>query len=425
MLSRIAQRTTRSKRGTNVLNMRKIKSQNPSVLLFNHSLNLVVFRSFAAKTNMNKKTKKKKSSKKDAKIKLDTTEQIPPTTTNTSELTTDCINIIIRDQDCTVSIPLPGEGTQLFTLPRTKDGFSKLSADIKLEDHLVKRVDIINLDTNERIAKSTHMDRVICMNWGLRINDTTYPVHTPPITRELSKSLGKSVIESEFSDVKEYLNSIKTPEISYKEYITTCEDMGLSKEKANLYLDGAHQSGLVLYFGNNIELQDKIFVYPENVISDIESSLDLPSIRLNQVEKIKLLEKIEDELCEMQITKDLLTNKAQFQAKAIAISGLAVLFAQFFIFARLTWWDYSWDVIEPFTYFTTVVETVIAGYVFYLFSRSDYSHSTYRDVLSIWRFKSMARNEGFDPVKYNTLKVRKQTLENEIKVYEQLKTSRT
>ena len=32
-------------------------------------------------------------------------------------------------------------------------------------------------------------------------------------------------------------------------------------------------------------------------------------------------------------------------------AGLGWMSLQFGFFARLTWWDYSWDIMEPVTYF--------------------------------------------------------------------------
>jgi hypothetical protein len=36
----------------------------------------------------------------------------------------------------------------------------------------------------------------------------------------------------------------------------------------------------------------------------------------------------------------------------VAYSGLVLLLAQFTLFARLTYWELSWDVMEPISYFT-------------------------------------------------------------------------
>ena len=43
--------------------------------------------------------------------------------------------------------------------------------------------------------------------------------------------------------------------------------------------------------------------------------------------------------------------------------GLAFMSTQFGVLARLTWWEYSWDIMEPVTYFVTTGTAIICyGY---------------------------------------------------------------
>ena len=44
--------------------------------------------------------------------------------------------------------------------------------------------------------------------------------------------------------------------------------------------------------------------------------------------------------------------RASVWRTAVAYSGLLLLLAQFSLFARLTYWEFSWDVMEPVSYFT-------------------------------------------------------------------------
>lgn len=44
--------------------------------------------------------------------------------------------------------------------------------------------------------------------------------------------------------------------------------------------------------------------------------------------------------------------------------GSALMGLQFGFFARLTWWEYSWDVMEPVTYFATY-GAIIAMYAYF------------------------------------------------------------
>lgn len=48
--------------------------------------------------------------------------------------------------------------------------------------------------------------------------------------------------------------------------------------------------------------------------------------------------------------------------------GLGLMSVQFGILARLTWWEYSWDIMEPVTYFVTY-GTAMAAYAYYCLTR--------------------------------------------------------
>ena len=76
-------------------------------------------------------------------------------------------------------------------------------------------------------------------------------------------------------------------------------------------------------------------------------------------------------------------------ATVILSSGLIGLSAQFVFFARLTWWDYAWDVVEPITYFVTVAETVLAGYLWYVIYREEFTFMGARDVIVKNRLKKV------------------------------------
>ena len=48
--------------------------------------------------------------------------------------------------------------------------------------------------------------------------------------------------------------------------------------------------------------------------------------------------------------------------------GLGLMAVQFGVLARLTWWEYSWDVMEPVTYFVGY-GTAIAMFAYYVVTK--------------------------------------------------------
>lgn len=66
--------------------------------------------------------------------------------------------------------------------------------------------------------------------------------------------------------------------------------------------------------------------------------------------------------------RDELLAKAKRRSTALSWFGLALMGAQFGVLARLTWWEYSWDIMEPVTYFITY-GTTIAMYAYFVLTR--------------------------------------------------------
>lgn len=48
--------------------------------------------------------------------------------------------------------------------------------------------------------------------------------------------------------------------------------------------------------------------------------------------------------------------------------GLGMMSVQFGVLARLTWWEYSWDIMEPVTYFVTY-GTAMAAYAYFVLTK--------------------------------------------------------
>lgn len=312
--------------------------------------------------------------------------------------------------DYKLAVPLPHLGVRVFSLS-DRQKVSSFSENIKIEDLEVKSIQITDED-GAIISGSTKTEELLQHDWVLSINNVKYNVKSP--ATDGSARLTES--HPKFQQVMSYfeVKAAEDPHLRIETYLEYCEDIGLDEEKARDILKTASQIGRVLYLDRNLEVDKIIFLRPGKITSNLDSMLDLPSLNQTQQEKIALLEKLRAELKPMQELSDICNERADTLSHRIATAGFVGLCTQFFLFARLTWWESDWDVMEPITWFTTVTETVLLGMFWFLWKGSEYAHMDLRHSLLSWQLKKQHRKRGFNPVAFKQLQAKISDLETEI-----------
>ncbi|XP_078055620.1 calcium uniporter protein, mitochondrial [Mustelus asterias] len=98
-----------------------------------------------------------------------------------------------------------------------------------------------------------------------------------------------------------------------------------------------------------------------------------------------------------------LARKAEKRSGWVLWGGMAFMATQFGILARLTWWEYSWDIMEPVTYFITY-GTAMAMYAYFVITRQEYIYPDAKDRQYLHFLHRGAQKTKFDIEKYNQLK---------------------
>ena len=80
------------------------------------------------------------------------------------------------------------------------------------------------------------------------------------------------------------------------------------------------------------------------------------------------IEQLKTELQPLEDTKAEIDQRASQSTNFLVWSGLGFMAFQFGFLARLTWWEYSWDIMEPVTYFITY-GTSMAAYAYFVLTR--------------------------------------------------------
>lgn len=102
-----------------------------------------------------------------------------------------------------------------------------------------------------------------------------------------------------------------------------------------------------------------------------------------------------DELKKLQQQKEEIDVLAHKQVRRILWTGLGLSVVQVGLFFRLTFWEFSWDVMEPIAFFTTTAGIVI-GYAYFMFTSRDPSYQDLLKRLFLSRQRKLIKRHNFD-----------------------------
>ncbi|XP_016207882.1 calcium uniporter protein 4, mitochondrial [Arachis ipaensis] len=188
--------------------------------------------------------------------------------------------------------------------------------------------------------------------------------------------------------VKAKLSEVPAASISYGEFlricVEACENRNLGEEFAKI-LDNA---GNVIVFGN------VVFLRPEQVAKAMESLIYQSIAKPNDPRR--------KELDEMEKKKALIDEKAKAQVKTELYFGLGFLTLQTLGFMRLTFWELTWDVMEPICFFVTSIHFALA-YIFFIRTSTEPTFQGYFHRRFKVKQERLMKANNFDINKYNEL----------------------
>ncbi|KAL8239616.1 hypothetical protein R6Q59_016183 [Mikania micrantha] len=194
----------------------------------------------------------------------------------------------------------------------------------------------------------------------------------------------KMIRASQMEALKLKLRSSRKNHVTYDEFIEICVDECCDRDQGVDVANVLHNSGSVFVLGNIV------FLKPEKVVKAINQFMtedDLPM----------------QELQEMERRKSKIDQKAYKMVRRELWAGLGYLVMQTATFMRLTFWELSWDVMEPICFYVTSMYFMI-GYAYFMkTSREPSFEAVYHSRFRTKQLKLM-KIEGFDVKKYKELK---------------------
>ncbi|XP_031270748.1 calcium uniporter protein 2, mitochondrial [Pistacia vera] len=181
---------------------------------------------------------------------------------------------------------------------------------------------------------------------------------SPPPSLETEKAESLSVKDARkllrafhIEVVKEKLRTIEQPWIPYSEFVRVCEEAVSDPNQGLQFAKLLDESGNVIVLGNVVYLR------PEQVTKAIEGLIHVPEANSNDPRR--------KEFEELEKQKAAIDQKADFLVRRELWCGLGYLVVQTTAFMRLTFWELTWDVMEPICFYVTSMY-FMAGYAFFL-----------------------------------------------------------
>ncbi|XP_002458678.1 calcium uniporter protein 6, mitochondrial [Sorghum bicolor] len=181
--------------------------------------------------------------------------------------------------------------------------------------------------------------------------------------------------------------------IPYADLLRACQDSGAARTRAEAAaLAGAlDEAGVVLLF------RDRVYLQPDKIVDLVRKAMPLALTPENDPGK--------EELKQLQVQLEDINKLAHKQVRRILWSGLGFLITQVGLFFRLTFWEFSWDVMEPITFFTTTTGLVV-GYAYFLITSRDPTYRDFMERMFESRQRKLIQRQNFNLDKYLELQRR-------------------
>ncbi|XP_075501283.1 calcium uniporter protein 3, mitochondrial-like [Primulina tabacum] len=227
----------------------------------------------------------------------------------------------------------------------------------------------------------------------IRLDDLRPPLAEEEDPGEVTvEDARKILLLSQLEMVKSRLRQIENSRVSYSEFLQICVKEASNEEQGIEFTKLLDKSGAVIVLGNTV------FLRPQQVMKAIQGLIPLSSLHTALNDPTIL-----EEFQEMEQQKSAIDKKAEALAKRELWCGLGFLVVQTAAFMRLTFWELTWDVMEPICFYVTSMY-FMCGYAFFLRTSKEPSFEGFFQSRFNTKQKRLMKLRNFDSERYNELK---------------------
>ncbi|PNT65537.1 hypothetical protein BRADI_4g44077v3 [Brachypodium distachyon] len=175
--------------------------------------------------------------------------------------------------------------------------------------------------------------------------------------------------------------------VGYGELLEACVEAGAARTlgEAEALARAMDDAGVLLLF------RDKAYLHPDKVVDLVRRAVPL-ALELEDDPR-------KEEFKQMQEKKEDIDKVAHKQVRCILWSGLGFFMSQIGLFFRLTFWELSWDVMEPVAFFTTT-SGLLVSYTYFLVTSRDPTYQDFMERLFLSRRRKLCAKHRFDMERY-------------------------
>eukprot|EP01133_Synstelium_polycarpum_P001531 gene1531-1787_t len=224
---------------------------------------------------------------------------------------------------------------------------------------------------------------------------------------------------SNATKLRERLTLDPRSKISYDEFKSLVLESGFKDNEVSRISSVLTESGNIIHLPNSTvpNLTNSVFIKPNHVYQSMYHVLDIENKGVGLEKLIEMKKReiavIDEKIAPLDTIKSAIDSKANRSAHRVVWLGLGYLVVQAGIIGRLTWWDLSWDIMEPVTYFVSF-GTVLIGYTYFTLTKTEYTFEALNATLFKRKQAKFIRKQNFPIDEFNRLCALRKQKENEL-----------
>ncbi|XP_073149690.1 calcium uniporter protein 2, mitochondrial-like [Henckelia pumila] len=213
---------------------------------------------------------------------------------------------------------------------------------------------------------------------------------SPPEEMVTVADAKKVLLVSQMEIVKSRLRKIEKGCVPYSEFLQICVEECSSHDQGTKFAKLLDESGAVLVLGNFV------FLKPEQVMKAIQGLIHSPASHNPSDPRMM-------ELQEMEKQKSAIDKKAEQSVRLELFGGLVYLVIQTAALMRLTFWELTWDVMEPICFYGVSI-FFIGRYGFFLRTSREPSFQGFFQSRFTTKQRQLMKHQNFNAERYSELK---------------------